>query len=123
MTTLKSGHVSVKLNRRQLYVHHLVLSTFMCSKPNTGKRIECRHLDGNPANNFVDNLRWGTVKENRADRRTLFEVGVFSALDVRNIRNDLLLGIGVKTLAVKYGVDRHTISNVKSGKIYGYVLG
>jgi hypothetical protein len=122
MAVLASGHISVKLARQTVYVHHLVLLAFVACKPVIGERVECRHLDGNPANNLVSNLRWGTVKENRADRRTLFEVGAFSALDVRRIRNDILLGTSIKTIASKYGVDRHTISNIKAGKTYAYVL-
>ena len=30
--------------------------------------MECRHLDGNPSNNNLENLCWGTVEENMADR-------------------------------------------------------
>ena len=29
---------------------------------------ECRHLDGDPSNNRLDNLAWGTDAENKADR-------------------------------------------------------
>jgi predicted XRE-type DNA-binding protein len=29
--------------------------------------MECRHLDGNPENNRVDNLCWGTRSENAQD--------------------------------------------------------
>lgn len=30
--------------------------------------MECRHLDGDPTNNTVDNLCWGTRLENQRDR-------------------------------------------------------
>lgn len=29
----------------------------------------CRHLDGNPKNNNIKNLKWGTPKRNSADRK------------------------------------------------------
>lgn len=29
--------------------------------------METRHLDGDPGNNKVDNLVWGTIEENRRD--------------------------------------------------------
>ena len=29
---------------------------------------ECRHLDGNPTNDFIDNLAWGTAQENSDDK-------------------------------------------------------
>jgi hypothetical protein len=46
-------------------VHHLVLFAFVgpCLPG-----MECRHLDGNPANNALTNLIWGTRKENAKDR-------------------------------------------------------
>lgn len=47
------------------YIHKLVLETFVGPRP---EGMECRHLDGNPANNQLDNLAWGTPVENAADR-------------------------------------------------------
>jgi hypothetical protein len=46
-------------------VHRLILTTF-CGECPAG--MECRHLDGNPANNHLINLAWGTKKENGADK-------------------------------------------------------
>jgi hypothetical protein len=46
-------------------VHHLVLETFV------GPRLpgaEGCHWDGNPTNNHVSNLRWGTSSENNLDK-------------------------------------------------------
>lgn len=51
--------------RRHAYVHHLVLEAFVGPCP---LDMECRHLDGNPANNRPDNLAWGTKQENTADK-------------------------------------------------------
>jgi len=48
------------------YVHDLVLLAFV-GTPREGQ--ECRHLDGNPTNNTLANLRWGTKQENALDRR------------------------------------------------------
>lgn len=47
------------------FVHYLMLCTFIGSRP---KGLECRHLDGDPRNNDLNNLCWGTKKENGADR-------------------------------------------------------
>lgn len=52
--------------RRSTYVHVLVPEAFRGPCP---KRHEARHLDGNPSNNHLDNLLWGTRKENCADTR------------------------------------------------------
>jgi hypothetical protein len=47
-------------------VHRLVLEVFVGPCP---KGMQCRHLDGNPANNRLENLCWGTRVENAADKR------------------------------------------------------
>ena len=45
-------------------VHVLVLSTFVGPRPDG---MEVRHLDGNSLNNSLENLAWGTHKENTQD--------------------------------------------------------
>lgn len=47
-------------------VHQLVMSAFLGPRPN-GKVV--RHIDGNPENNWVENLRYGTNLQNSADQR------------------------------------------------------
>jgi len=63
-----SGHFTVKLSKngisKDYSVHRLVLDAFVGPRP---KEMECRHLDGNPMNNRLDNLRWGTSGQNRVD--------------------------------------------------------
>lgn len=46
-------------------MHILVLTTFVGPCPSG---MECRHIDGNPANNHKDNLAWGTRSENSQDK-------------------------------------------------------
>lgn len=46
--------------------HRLVLEAFVGPCP---EGMQCRHLDGNPQNNHVSNLCWGTAKENAGDKR------------------------------------------------------
>jgi len=64
-----SGHLMVGLyldgKQYRRFVHSLVLETFIGPCP---KKLECRHLDGNPANNKIENLKWDTHKENMEDR-------------------------------------------------------
>ena len=47
-------------------IHRLVLLAFVGPCPDG---CECRHLDGDPTNNHLDNLCWGTLQENWEDRR------------------------------------------------------
>lgn len=46
------------------YIHALVLTAFVGPKP---EGMECCHIDGNPLNNHVSNLRWGTHSDNMQD--------------------------------------------------------
>lgn len=65
-TNPRSGYryISISLNgkRRMRTVHSLVLLAFV--GPRTG---ETRHLDGDPSNNHLSNLAWGTRSENVLD--------------------------------------------------------
>lgn len=46
-------------------VHSLVLREFVAPRP---EGLICRHLDGDPANNHVENLTWGTPSDNMYDK-------------------------------------------------------
>lgn len=63
------GYPFVKLQqngkRTNYRIHKLVLEAFVGKRPN---RMQARHLDGNRSNNDINNLKWGTCKENQADR-------------------------------------------------------
>lgn len=67
----KSGHIQVQLTpstsakSRMMLLHHVVLEAFVGGCP---VGYETRHLDGNPQNNVLSNLCWGTHVENMEDR-------------------------------------------------------
>ena len=65
----RDGHLKINLYKdgkpKTKFVHRMVLEAFVGSCP---EGMECLHIDGNPANNCVDNLRWGTRGENMLDR-------------------------------------------------------
>ncbi len=65
------GYRIVKLHKsdkqdgfRVLRVHRLVLLAFVGPAP---EGMECRHLNGDPSDNRLSNLRWGTQSENVRD--------------------------------------------------------
>lgn len=64
----KSGHFQIAMryygNYKQAYVHRMVAEMFI---PNPDNLPVVRHLDGDPTNNIVWNLAWGTQKDNHAD--------------------------------------------------------
>lgn len=61
VTLAKNGYYIVHLNKKIYYVHRLLAETFI-ENPENKKEVD--HIDGNPRNNNLDNLRWATHKEN-----------------------------------------------------------
>ena len=118
-TTMRSGHLTVHLGKQTHYVHRLVLFAFVGVLQSNVTRIEARHLDGNPTNNHLSNLRWGTVAENRADRRRLGEKAKLSYPQMCSLQDDLRGGMLLKDAAIKYGIDRHTAARYRDGHMYG----
>lgn len=64
------GHLQARLSQRggavrYAYVHRLVLESFVGPCPDG---MQCRHLNGNAADNRLENLRWGTASEDNHDR-------------------------------------------------------
>lgn len=63
-----SGHIGVTLRRGKLTtygVHQLVAAAFIGPRP---EGMEVCHNNGDPADNRVENLRYGTRSENTRDR-------------------------------------------------------
>lgn len=60
-----SGHLMVNLiPRKNEYIHRLVLEAFVGPCP---EGMECCHNDGDPSNNYLQNLRWDTPSANGFD--------------------------------------------------------
>lgn len=63
------GYLLVNLwfdnSQRMRLIHRLVLTAFDGPAPDG---TEGRHLDGDPTNNTIDNLVWGTHSENQLDQ-------------------------------------------------------
>lgn len=59
------GYPTVALGRQSRTVHSLVAEAFIGPRP---EGQEVRHLDGDRSNASLSNLRYGTPKENGADR-------------------------------------------------------
>lgn len=144
------GHLKVTLRNSELEktrtsggvkdftIHSLVAEAFLGKKPDG---LEIRHLNGIPWDNTVQNLAYGTPKENRADavihgsmsRRREGSHGGFKTTkltekDIAEIRETprrnargwyrktIPSGVSDKTLALKYGVARETIRDIRLNK-------
>lgn len=107
-------------------VHQLILETFVGPRP---KGMEACHLDGNPANNALTNLRWDTDKVNTSHRKihgrdTIGERHGSAKLTdakVRIIRELNLSGLPWSEIADHYGVCESTIRNIIKRKTWRHV--
>ena len=114
-------HLSVVLGHGEngASVHRLVASAFLGPCP-SGQEV--RHLDGNPKNNIVTNLAYGTRTENICD---VMRIGkAWRALtieDVRDIRQRISQGEKGVDIARRYKVSQGCISAIKKGRTYGWL--
>ena len=117
----KSGHVSVMLGRNTAGkpVHQLVMRTFAGETP---KGMEIRHKNGNPQDNRLENLHFGTRTENILD--VYYQGGVWRKLsicDVQEVRTMLAMGVKGVEIAKKFHVSERTISAIKTGKTFKWL--
>jgi hypothetical protein len=117
----KTGHLSVVLERggSGKPVHKLILMTFVGRPP---QGCESLHRDGNPANNRLDNLHYGTRTENILD--VYRQGGRWRKLNINEvleIRSELDSGERGVALALKYEVSQATISAIKRRRTYRWL--
>lgn len=102
-------------------VHQLVLEAHVGPRPEDFQLV--RHLNGVTHDNRLENLRYGTFKENVADtirhgshRRTgAPKLGVNQLYEIREL---LRQGVFQKEIARRYGVGKSTINRISTGKTY-----
>ncbi len=105
------------------YKHRLMLHAFVGECP---KDCEALHINGNRLDNRLENLRWGTRKENVADAikhgtATIgSKNGAAKLTDemISNIRKSKLINNSVKALSNKFQVSATTIRRVLNGFTY-----
>lgn len=113
-----SGHVSVVLGRgNSRLVHALVLAAFVGPRP---EGMESLHRNGNPADNRLENLRYGTRSENLLDAvehgakpvGSRHHQAKLTENDIPIIR-DLLKTNGPSAIGRMFGVNETTIRQVR----------
>lgn len=117
----KCGHLSVVLRRNTngKPVHSLVMQTFIGDCP---EGMEVLHINGNPLDNRLENLRYGTRTENILD--VYFQGGRWRKLNIDNvqaIRFGLSCGISGKELSIMFEVSQSVISSIKNGRSFAWL--
>jgi protein gp37 len=124
------GHRRVTMHRegsprngeREL-VHRLVLSTFV-RRPR--HREQARHLNGDPADNRLSNLRWGTQEDNwrdRIDHGARQSYTKLTANEVATIRLCYSGGESAHAIAQRYGVSDTQVRNIVTGRQWDGPIG
>lgn len=128
--TVESGHQLVVLGKgNSRLIHALVLAAFVGPRPAGHDSL---HHDGNPANNRLENLRWGTRSENVRDaqRHGTYRGGqppgrnpraVLRDEHIPTIRKMLRDGVSYIEIGRKFGVGRSAIYLVKVGRNWSHI--
>ena len=108
-------------------VHHLVLEAFVGPRPSG---MITRHINGNPADNCIGNLAYGTFAENAADakRHGTFQQGAthssakLTVDEVLDIRARCSEREAQKSIAGRYGVSQTTVSHIVLRKTWNHLI-
>lgn len=122
-----TGYLTVRLSSSNYVgVHRLVAAVFL---GNSDLPL-VRHIDGDPTNNVVSNLAWGTYLDNEEDKRRhgraligeRHHQSLLTESDVAEIRSVWTGAYGQATaLGRKYGVSRTTISRAATGRTWSHL--
>jgi predicted RNA-binding protein len=116
---LCDGHNKPKTFR----IHNLVTLAFLGEKPK-GKVV--RHIDGNPSNNNINNLTYGTHLENEHDKKNngtfnlRYGGAKLTQAEVLEIKKEGK-NIKQKDLANQYGVSRPTITRILNNTTWRFL--
>lgn len=119
----RRGYRCVDLDGHRRAVHRLVAMTFI-PQPDSTESLCVRHKNGNPSNNHVDNLAWGTHTDNMRDRYSHGTMifgekngrAVLSESDVIEIRRRRTAGEKLLSIAVDFGVSKVQVHRIVTGK-------
>lgn len=101
-------------------VHQLILFAYVGERP---ADMECRHLNGNALDNRLENLCWGTKKENAADAMRHgtavclnygeHAIGAkLSDKQVREMRALFMQGYKQKDLAKRFNISQRHVNDI-----------
>lgn len=128
----RKGYLEVNLSSKNVQVmkkvHRLVALAFIGNPPSPRHAIA--HLDGNPSNNDVANLRWATQLENEQDKLPhgtlhMGEDHYKSRLSdeaVRQIRILRSTGSTYRSIGDRFGIKQETAYAISSRRSWKHVV-
>lgn len=107
-------------NPRNIAVHILVMLAFVGECP---KGMEIRHLDGNPKNCTLSNLKYGTPKENAQDKfnHGTIKTAKITEQEVIAIRQKRQEGYTLAELVKEFSLSLNNISNIVKRNTWRHV--
>jgi len=129
-----SGYSSISIHykgyRQDSKVHILVAEAFLGPRPSP--KHQANHIDGIRTNPRADNLEWVTSSGNQRHRFDVLkhgnprgEANGFSKLTeakVREIRVRRAAGEKLVSIAVDYGIDFSTVSDIANGRRWAWLI-
>ena len=103
---------------KYVLVHRLVLETFVGPCP---AKHQCLHLDSNPRNNRLDNLKWGTVVENHSTIKRSGENNGRSKLNLDDVIFIREYTGRLKDLVDMFNVSYGYITNIRSNITWKHI--
>ncbi len=118
---VNSGHLYVVLGHGEAGkpVHQLVMKAFIGEAP---QGMEVRHLNGDPTDNRLENLRYGTRTENILD--VFYQGGRWRKLSLNDVvysRFASFCGFPDKAIADELNVSELTIARIRKGRSYQWL--
>ena len=110
------------------YVHRLVLEAFVGPCP---EGQECRHLNGDPGDNRLENLVWGSPLENSLDmvkhgtsiKGTKSPKAKLKESDVLTVMSLLKDGMKDSAIAKRFGVAPGAVIAIRLGYSWNHITG
>jgi hypothetical protein len=122
------GLLDDKGRTTSVYMHQLVLAAFVGPLP---EGLVTRHRNGDPTDNRLENLTYGTHLENHADRGLHGRTARAAASGKSNITDEIALAIVARyragesqmSIAKTYGMGQTTVSDIVNGRTWASVTG